>query len=142
MGMMREGLLGLILFGIMINSQGEIKHPRGVLNEAVRQDNLSETVCKANWTDSIRPRSSYTNRIKFEQLEDKSVMRDYEEDHFIPLSIGGHPTDVGNLWPQSWYGSCGAKEKDKEEVRIHNRLCKGEISLKEAQDYFFNWRCK
>ncbi len=44
---------------------------------------------------------------------------DYEEDHMLPLELGGHPTDPANLWPQSWDGENGAHAKDKLENKLH-----------------------
>jgi hypothetical protein len=56
----------------------------------------------------------------------------YEDDHIISLTLGGWDGHDGrNLWfekqPQ-------AKEVDKIEARLHREMCKGEITLKQAQD--------
>jgi hypothetical protein len=63
-------------------------------------------------------------------------MRDYEEDHLIPLEIGGHPTDPRNLWPEPYRTSLpdgGARTKDKVENYLHDEICGGRIPLREAQ---------
>ena len=33
---------------------------------------------------------------------------DYEEDHLIPLELGGAPRDPNNLWPEPRYGNKNA----------------------------------
>jgi len=60
--------------------------------------------------------------------------RDYEEDHLISLELGGHPSDPKNLWPQAWNGDWGAHKKDVIETKLKTLVCKGTITLKEAQD--------
>jgi len=62
--------------------------------------------------------------------------RDYEEDHLIPLELGGHPTDPKNLWPEPYITSIrdgGAKDKDKVENYLRDQVCLGRISLVDAQ---------
>ena len=58
---------------------------------------------------------------------------DYEVDHFIPLVLGG-ANDVENLWPEPGEPRPGYHEKDIVEVYLHRRVCKGELSLSEAQE--------
>uniref|UniRef100_A0AAU2UZY1 Uncharacterized protein n=1 Tax=Streptomyces sp. NBC_00003 TaxID=2903608 RepID=A0AAU2UZY1_9ACTN len=63
----------------------------GALNPAVTQD----TICVSGYSSSIRPSTSYTNALKVQQIgeygyEDTDTA-DYEEDHLIPLSLGGNP---------------------------------------------------
>jgi hypothetical protein len=67
-----------------------------------------------------------------------------EVDHLIPLELGGS-NDVKNLWPQPY--SCaqkalcgtnydprpGAGEKDELENELHGEVCKGGMSLADAQ---------
>jgi hypothetical protein len=72
-------------------------------------------------------------------------MRDFEEDHLIPLELGGSPMDSRNLWPEHWADPEGAHTKDRLEDDLHRRVClpRGEpgwISLTEAQDAIAtNW---
>jgi len=63
-------------------------------------------------------------------------LRDYEEDHLIPLEVGGNPTDPRNLWPEPYQTSIsdgGAYYKDKVENYLHEQVCAGRISLQDAQ---------
>ena len=45
----------------------------------------------------------YTTRLKIQQMYlygDRGSTSLYEEDHFIPLELGGSPTSAKNLWPE------------------------------------------
>jgi hypothetical protein len=72
----------------------------GVLNPDVTQDTIDSTICVSGWTSTIRPSTSYTNKLKAAGIVDygysDTSMSDYEEDHFVPLELGGSPTDPGN----------------------------------------------
>jgi hypothetical protein len=56
-----------------------------------------------------------------------------EIDHLIPLELGGS-NDRKNLWPQRYDGEWNAARKDRLERRLHGMICRGEISLKTAQE--------
>lgn len=111
----------------------------GVTNPAVTQSNIKTTICKSGWTATIRPPSSYTTKMKKQQLfgtyskyKDK-VMSHYEEDHLISLQLGGDPRDERNLWPEPYTGTTGARVKDKVETRLKTLVCSGKVTLKVAQ---------
>jgi hypothetical protein len=65
----------------------------GFTNPDITQANIEQTVCNPEWsTKSIRPPSSYTTRLKKEQIQEwglPGTTADYEEDHFISLELGG-----------------------------------------------------
>ena len=113
----------------------------GAVNPEITQSNIHETICNPQWsTKSIRPEASYTNRLKVEQIGEygysDSRLRDYEEDHFIPLELGGNPTDPKNLWPEPFQTSIadgGAHSKDKVENYLHAEVCSGSLTLEQAQ---------
>jgi hypothetical protein len=54
----------------------------------------------------------------------------YELDHYVPLEIGGHPTDPRNLWPQSWPE---ARLKDKLEYALNRAVCGNRMTVSAAQ---------
>jgi hypothetical protein len=113
----------------------------GATNPDITQDNVHETICNPRWsTKSIRPPASYTNRLKVEQIRQyrysDSALKDFEEDHFIPLELGGSPTDPKNLWPEPFDTSIadgGARSKDKVENYLHAEVCAGSLTLEQAQ---------
>ena len=105
----------------------------GALNPDVTQATLQSTVCVPGYSKSIRPPSSYTSELKLKQLREWGLPGgpgDYQEDHLISLSLGGHPTDPRNLWPEP---RPRADEVDQIEIDLHEKLCAGELTLAQAQ---------
>ena len=71
-------------------------------------------------------------------------LADYEEDHLIPLELGGDPTSPHNLWPESRLTFPGAAQKDKVENYLHEQVCYAGMSLTAAQheiamDWYTVW---
>lgn len=105
----------------------------GALNPDVTQATIDATVCTSGWTRTVRPPTDYTNDLKRKQMEQygrTGDLADYQEDHLISLELGGNPTDPRNLWPEPYPR---AADVDKEENRLNDRLCSGELTLTEAQ---------
>lgn len=109
----------------------------GVINPLVNQSNVLTTICVSSWTRTIRPPTSYTNPLKIEQIKQYNyyitTSRSYEEDHLIPLELGGSPVSPQNLWPEPRYGTENASVKDKIENGLHHDVCTGSITLVQAQ---------
>jgi hypothetical protein len=55
---------------------------------------------------------------------------EYEEDHFIPLELGGAPRNPKNLWPEPRSQS---KLSDPPETKLKRQVCKGLIKLAKAR---------
>jgi len=114
----------------------------GAIDPRVTQATISSTICVLGYTKTVRPPVNYTNSLKYRQLHSgynvngDLNMRDYEEDHLIPLEVGGNPTSEKNLFPQYFAATYGARLKDKFENRIHLLVCSGQISLKAGQAAF------
>ena len=109
------------------------------MDPRVTQANINSTICRHGYTATVRPSSSYTTRLKREQLAttysnfaDKRT-GSYEEDHLISLELGGSPSDPRNLWPEPYAGATGARIKDRLENRLHAMVCARSLSLAEAQ---------
>jgi hypothetical protein len=62
--------------------------------------------------------------------------REYEEDHLVPLCVGGSPRDRRNLWPQPRSGQWTAAFKDQLETSVCRAVCRGAMTLKEARQVF------
>ena len=113
----------------------------GAANPDITQDNIPQTICNPRWsTKSVRPEASYTNHLKVDQIREydypDSSVKDYEEDHFIPLELGGNPTDPKNLWPEPYEASIpdgGAHAKDQVGNYLHVEVCSGSLTLEQAQ---------
>ncbi|BAP88342.1 putative uncharacterized protein [Burkholderiales bacterium GJ-E10] len=118
----------------------------GAVDPRVTQDNIRATICARGYTRTVRPTVRYTSHLKRRQIVEYGYtdrrLRDYEEDHLIPLEIGGNPTDPRNLWPEPRHviGGWGAKRKDKLENALHRLVCRGRIPLAQAQrEIAQNW---
>jgi len=107
--------------------------------------NINRTICVSGYTSgrrnddgrTVRPRSSYTTALKRQQIVQYGYadtrLADYEEDHLIPLELGGDGYAPGNLWPEPYAGSTGAQIKDKVENALHRLVCDGQVGLRAAQ---------
>jgi len=63
----------------------------------------------------------------------------YEVDHHVSLELGGSNA-IANLWPEAASPKPGFHEKDKVENYLHNQVCSGAITLKQAQiEIATNW---
>ena len=75
----------------------------------------------------------------------------YEEDHLIPLELGGHPTDPKNLWPepltpilgsdlQGELGPVTPATKNRFEAYLQRQVCAGAETLAQARrDIAADW---
>jgi hypothetical protein len=108
----------------------------GAADPRVTQDNIQQTICVSGYTKTVRPSVSYTDNLKKQQMleyGDTDSPSNYEEDHLIPLEVGGNPTDPKNLWPEPRTGSPNASDKDGFENYLHRQVCDGQMTLQEAQ---------
>ena len=106
-----------------------------VLNGAVTQATIRSTICVSGWTATIRPPESYTERLKLQQIASEGLVGtpgDYEEDHRMPLELGGDPSDPMNLSPESHATSYA---KDAAENAARGQVCAG-ADLRSVQSAF------
>lgn len=142
-----KNILAISLLSISIVSFADdlpdVKITPGAINPNVTQENIEQTICQSGWTKTIRPPSSYTNRLKLKQMNEMNLLgspRDYEEDHLISLELGGNPTNPKNLWPELWYpeSGWGAHKKDVIETYLKHKVCskkEDRIMLADAQNW-------
>lgn len=121
----------------------------GAADPRVDQQDIRRTICEPGYTARVRPPSSYTTSLKRRQLAAYGwyaghSLAGYEEDHLIPLELGGSPSDPRNLWPEARRGSTGdAGQKDSVENRLHRQVCDGQIGLRRAQQEIArNWEAE
>jgi hypothetical protein len=115
----------------------------GATNPNVTPATIGRTICASGWTRTVRPPTSYTNALKRQQIAQYGYVdtsfSSYEEDHLIPLELGGAPRDPANLWPQPYAEllpdgtSVGARVKDTLENRLKRAVCAGTVTLADAQ---------
>ena len=123
----------------------------GLANPKVTQANIKRTICVAGFTKTIRPPVSYTGPLKTAMLSKYGFAfkpQNFEFDHLISLQLGGHPSDLKNLWPEPYKGKSGefgTRIKDKFENYLKYEICKRRMTLEEAQrqistNWFKNWK--
>ena len=109
----------------------------GAIDQSIIQQNIFSTICVKGYTKTVRPPVYFTNKLKKEQILEYSYIdinpTHYEEDHLIPLSIGGNPDSPLNLWPQPRISEWNAEKKDILELKLQKLVCTGQLSLDEAQ---------
>jgi hypothetical protein len=106
----------------------------GVFNPDVTQATIRSTICVPGWTRSVRPPASYTDTLKRQQIIEYGYIdtnpRHYEEDHLVPLALGGAPRDPKNLWPEL---GASPNPKDKDEFDLYKKVCAGSMTLDTAR---------
>jgi hypothetical protein len=104
-----------------------------VLNPTVTQATIARTICVSGWTATVRPPESYTESLKEQQIAAEGLpggLSSYEEDHRMPLELGGAPRDPMNLSPES---PAGPNAKDSDETALKDEVCSGQLTLAQAQ---------
>ncbi len=111
----------------------------GAINPLVNEHTIDATICVRGWTRTIRPPVSYTEPLKKAQIRaygyaDRRPWK-YEEDHLIPLDLGGSPDSPLNLWPEPHLGpgDWGAYAKDRLEEKMVQLVCRHDLSLARAR---------
>jgi hypothetical protein len=106
----------------------------GATNPAVTQATIQQTICTTGYTAKIRPLPSYTEPLKRRSIVDYGYAdtnpSDYEFDHFIPLEVGGAPSNPQNLWAEP---GRSPNPKDAIENTLRRRVCTGVMTLADAQ---------
>ena len=97
-------------------------------------------ICTAGYASSVRDVDETEKSQAYSEYGITSHTPDqYEVDHLISLELGGS-NDIANLWPESASPTPGFHEKDKVENYLHDQVCNGTLSLKEAQaEIVNNW---
>lgn len=92
-----------------------------------------EDICTPGYSKGVR---DVPEKMKKDVYAEYSITHrtagEYEVDHFISLELGGS-NDLANLFPEAASPTPGFHEKDKVENYLHDEVCKGVISLNEAQ---------
>ena len=108
----------------------------------------SKIVCVVGYTKKVRDVSTATMKNVFKEYNlPWSTRSNYEIDHIISLELGGS-NDISNLFPESYIINNGARVKDTFENYLHSQVCKGSMTLVEAQkeisgdwlSYYQQWK--
>jgi hypothetical protein len=103
----------------------------------VTQATIATTICITGYTAKVRPPSAYTDELKRQGIALYAYTDhrpgSYEEDHLIPLEVGGDGANPFNLWPEPL---ATAHRKDATENAAHAAVCAGRMTLAAAQAGF------
>jgi hypothetical protein len=107
---------------------------------AIFSSATTDQICQTGYASSVR-NVPYSEK---QQADDEYGITSYysgqyEVDHLIPLELGGS-NDIANLWPEAASPTPGFHQKDQVENYLHDQVCSGALSLKEAQgEISTNW---
>lgn len=126
---------------------------------AIRTSDIND-ICTTK-TSTIRNVSVATKKLVYKKAgvpygDTKMCSAGWEVDHHHPLLNGGS-NDISNLQLQAYCnffeltkksntnipvysGLYDARKKDALEVNLHSKICKGKISIKDAQNILWNWK--
>jgi hypothetical protein len=112
----------------------------GAAYSGVTQRTIKKTICVKGWTDTVRPASSITSRMKLKSMQEYGATGSpsaYEYDHLIPLQLGGALDNPRNLWPEphqiNGANSLGSFDKDGAESHLRALVCAGKMKLAAAR---------
>jgi hypothetical protein len=127
-------LLALLLVLGQAAPRDPALYPDPQLTPGVVLTTSRKTVCVPGYTAKIRSVPAKERRAAFARygLTDSSRWPLYELDHEVSLELGGSNA-IENLWPELYAGEYGARSKDVVETSLHSRVCRGELTLKQAQ---------
>jgi hypothetical protein len=89
-------------------------------------------VCVPGYSSSVRSVSSAEKAQVYARYGIVNVAGQHEVDHFISLELGGDNA-LANLWPEPYLPVPGAHQKDTVENYLHAQVCKGTMTLQQAQ---------
>jgi len=97
-----------------------------------------QETCVSGYAKSVRSVTSDEKAAVYQRYGIANVSGQHEVDHFIPLTLGGSNA-LTNLWPQPYTipgatPNYGAHEKDKVETYLHEQVCRGSLTLAQAQN--------
>lgn len=149
MSMKDKILIALVALAIPISVFASTKTSGCVGNQALPDSSCTtgavfnvgtSTICTVGYTKQVRDVSLSEKKAVFKEYGiSYSLHANYEVDHLISLELGGS-NDISNLWPESYIISNGSHTKDGFENYLHSQVCKGNISLTEAQrEISTNW---
>jgi hypothetical protein len=105
----------------------------GVLNPNVTPATEATTICRHGWTATVRPPTSYTDKLRNAATPKGFKPLDGELDHLDSIEDGGAPADPKNLWWMVYKDRYGARVKDVLETKVSRMVCKGQLTLDQAR---------
>lgn len=99
----------------------------------ILKDATAQKICVSGYAKSVRnvPVSEKNQVYAAYGIRTHSTGQ-YEVDHLVSLELGGS-NDISNLWPEAASPKPGFHEKDQVENYLHDQVCSGKMTLKQAQ---------
>lgn len=99
-----------------------------------------QEICTPGYASSVRNVPfSKADQVYAEYGISHHYPGEFEDDHLVPLELGGS-NDIANLWPEAASPTPGFHQKDQVENYLHDQVCSGAMSLKDAQsEIATNW---
>lgn len=130
--MNRYTWIGIVIQTLLLAAPAAAQLPNATLTPGATRHVTLHELCTPGSASRARAVSSSTKREVFRRYHVTPKPGAYEVDHLISLELGGS-NDVANLWPQPYHGRLNAHDKDRLENQLHALVCRGELSLEEAQ---------
>ena len=89
-------------------------------------------VCTPGYSASVRDVPYSEKLAVYARYGIAYVAYKHEVDHLVSLEVGGSNA-ITNLWPEPYAGRWGARTKDVLENVLHDLVCSGRLSLRDAQ---------
>src|SRR3990167_4715236 len=101
---------------------------------SVYEEATVEIICVPGYSATVRATKQSQKRKVYEMYNiPVEERKQYVLDHLISLQLGGRD-DVDNLFPQRREKKPNSRDKDRIENFLKRSVCKGEMTLKEAQE--------
>ena len=94
-----------------------------------------ERLCAADFATSQKPVANWQRNEALERYGVRPEQFSGELDHLVPVALGGS-NDPDNLWPFRGTGAFTFSAKQALGIKLHDMVCSGKMSLKDAQDAF------
>jgi hypothetical protein len=94
-----------------------------------------DQLCAPDFAASLKPVSNWQRAEALGRYGLRPDGFSGELDHLVPVSLGGS-NDPDNLWPFAASGSFTFEAKQALAIKVHDMVCAGKLSLKDAQDAF------
>ena len=108
----------------------------GAVDPSITQANIGTTICRPGYARSVRPSFAVTAPVKRRLMDAQhpgESFADYELDHLIPISLGGAPLDLRDLWLQPRRGQANAADKNALAYVLWRLVCERRVPLRTAQ---------
>lgn len=137
-GMRRRAFaIALVAAGLQLHLACASAQGASMLDERVTQQNVSATICRPGYADTVSPPfddlMEHKDRLLAERGIDPEHGTRYALDRRVPVVLGGSPDAPDNLDLLPWTGHRGERRKELLTAKLKRCVCEGRMSLSEAQ---------